>query len=50
MNEGVEIASEVAHGPASLIEQQVTNGIAMRMAILDVLLRARAEIGAHADA
>jgi aspartate carbamoyltransferase catalytic subunit len=50
MNEGVEIAPEVAHGPASLIEQQVTNGVAVRMAILDLLLRARAEIGAHADA
>ena len=34
MNEGVEIDAEVAHGAASVIEEQVTNGIAVRMALL----------------
>ena len=33
MNEGVEISSEVAHGFQSVIEEQVTNGIAVRMAL-----------------
>src|SRR5262249_7751749 len=37
MNEGVEIDPSVAHGPASLIEEQVENGVAMRMAILEAL-------------
>jgi aspartate carbamoyltransferase catalytic subunit len=34
MNRGVEIASEVADGPASVILEQVTNGVAVRMAVL----------------
>ena len=34
MNEGVEIDSEVAHGAMSVIEEQVTNGVAVRMALL----------------
>jgi aspartate carbamoyltransferase catalytic subunit len=34
MNEGVEIDSEVAHGTRSVIEEQVTNGVAVRMALL----------------
>jgi aspartate carbamoyltransferase catalytic subunit len=34
MNEGVEIDPEVAHGARSVIEEQVTNGVAIRMAIL----------------
>jgi aspartate carbamoyltransferase catalytic subunit len=42
MNEGVEIEPEVAHGAASVIERQVTNGVAVRMAILTLLARARA--------
>ncbi len=37
MNEGVEIASAVAHGPASVIEEQVTNGVAVRMAVLEMI-------------
>lgn len=37
MNEGVEIASEVAHGPRSLVERQVANGVAVRMALLYLL-------------
>ncbi|MBA3468234.1 MAG: aspartate carbamoyltransferase catalytic subunit [Herpetosiphonaceae bacterium] len=34
MNEGVEITPDVATGPRSVIETQVTNGVAMRMAML----------------
>ena len=34
MNRGVEIASDVADGPQSVILEQVTNGIAVRMAVL----------------
>lgn len=34
MNEGVEISAAVAHGARSLIEEQVTNGVAVRMALL----------------
>ncbi|MSQ26115.1 MAG: aspartate carbamoyltransferase catalytic subunit [Dehalococcoidia bacterium] len=37
MNAGVEISHEVAHGPRSLVETQVTNGVAVRMAILYLL-------------
>jgi aspartate carbamoyltransferase catalytic subunit len=39
MNEGVEISTDVAHGARSLIEEQVTNGVAVRMAVLYLLLR-----------
>lgn len=38
MNRGVEIASEVADGPWSVILDQVTNGVAIRMAVLYLLL------------
>jgi len=34
MNEGIEISSTLAHGGRSVIEQQVTNGVAIRMALL----------------
>ena len=34
MNEGVEIDPDVAHGVQSVIEEQVTNGVAVRMALL----------------
>jgi len=37
MNRGIEISSEVADGPSSVILDQVTNGIAIRMAILYLL-------------
>ena len=36
---GVEITDEVADGPQSLILTQVANGVAVRMACLDVLTR-----------
>jgi aspartate carbamoyltransferase catalytic subunit len=38
MNRGVEIDSDVADLPNSVIEEQVTNGIAIRMALLYLLL------------
>ena len=37
MNEGVEISPDVAHGAASAVEEQVTNGLAVRMALLLIL-------------
>jgi len=37
MNRGVEISSEVADGSRSLILDQVTNGVAVRMAVLYLL-------------
>ena len=39
MNEGVEIASEVARGEQSRIEAQVAAGVAIRMAVLFLLVR-----------
>lgn len=37
MNEGIEIAPDVAHGRQSAIHDQVTNGVAVRMALLYLL-------------
>jgi aspartate carbamoyltransferase catalytic subunit len=37
INRGVEIASSVADGPYSVILEQVTNGVAVRMAALYLL-------------
>jgi len=37
MNRGVEIDSAVADGPYSVILEQVSNGIAVRMAVLYLL-------------
>ncbi len=37
MNRGTEIASDVADGPASVILEQVANGVAVRMAVLYLL-------------
>ena len=37
VNEDIEISSAVAHGPKSVINQQVTNGVAVRMALLYLL-------------
>ncbi len=39
MNRDVEIASEVADGPQSVIQQQVANGVAVRMAVLATIAR-----------
>jgi aspartate carbamoyltransferase catalytic subunit len=41
MNRGIEIASEVADGPQSLIRQQVRNGVAVRMAVLEAVIEGR---------
>jgi aspartate carbamoyltransferase catalytic subunit len=38
MNRGVEIMDDVADGPSSVILEQVENGVAVRMAILYLLL------------
>ncbi len=37
MNRGIEIVSEIADGPKSVILEQVTNGIAVRMAVMYLL-------------
>jgi aspartate carbamoyltransferase catalytic subunit len=37
MNRGIEISSEIADGSRSLILDQVTNGVAVRMAVLYLL-------------
>jgi aspartate carbamoyltransferase catalytic subunit len=39
MNRGVEITSEVADGPQSVIRTQVQNGVAVRMAVLATIVR-----------
>jgi len=38
MNRGVEIADDVAALPQSLVLRQVSNGVAVRMAVLFMLL------------
>jgi aspartate carbamoyltransferase catalytic subunit len=43
INRGVEIASSVADGPQSVILQQVSNGIAVRMAILSMAMHSQGE-------
>jgi len=40
INRGIEIASDVADGPNSVILEQVTNGIAVRMAVLFLVAQA----------
>ena len=39
MNRGVEIDSSIADGPQSVILNQVTNGIAVRMAVLALAMQ-----------
>jgi len=46
---GVEIASDVAELPGSLITEQVSNGVAVRMAVLFLLLGQGSVGGAHRD-
>ena len=48
MNRGVEIDSDVADGPHSVILDQVTNGVAIRMAVLYLLAGGRPELAAAA--
>ena len=45
LNRGVEIDSEVADGPFSVILDQVTNGVAVRMAVLYLLAGEGADVG-----
>jgi aspartate carbamoyltransferase catalytic subunit len=45
INRGVEIDSSVADGPHSVILEQVTNGIAVRMAVMSITLGAHAKLG-----
>ncbi|HKA30104.1 MAG TPA: aspartate carbamoyltransferase, partial [Candidatus Binatia bacterium] len=50
LNRGLEIATAVADGPYSLIMNQVTNGVAVRMAILYLLVaRSKAEDALEAE-
>jgi aspartate carbamoyltransferase catalytic subunit len=41
INEGIEVSPAVAHGARSVIEEQVANGVAVRMALLYLLARGR---------
>jgi aspartate carbamoyltransferase catalytic subunit len=43
INRGVEITPEVADGPHSVILEQVTNGLAVRMAVLWLTMGVTAE-------
>ena len=43
MNQGVEISAAIAYGDASVIEEQVTNGVAIRMAGIYLLAGGSAE-------
>jgi aspartate carbamoyltransferase catalytic subunit len=45
MNRGVEIASEIADGPQSVIEEQVEMGVAVRMAVMEWLIGDHSEAG-----
>ena len=38
MNRGVEIASDVADGAQSVIQEQVEMGVALRMAVMETLV------------
>ena len=50
MNRGVEIDSDVADGPFSVILNQVTNGVAVRMAVLYLLVGRQAGAGGSGEA
>jgi aspartate carbamoyltransferase catalytic subunit len=45
MNRGIEIASDVADGPQSVIRAQVSNGVAVRMAVLETVSACPAPAG-----
>ena len=47
MNRGIEISPEVADGPQSCVLEQVANGIAVRMALLFLLVAGFPEEGTH---
>jgi aspartate carbamoyltransferase catalytic subunit len=41
INEGIEVSPEIAHGAQSVIEEQVANGVAIRMALLYLIAGGR---------
>ena len=47
INRGIEITPEVADGPQSCVLEQVTNGVAVRMAILYLVIAGATESGTH---
>jgi aspartate carbamoyltransferase catalytic subunit len=49
MNRGSEITPEVADGHQSCVLEQVTNGIAVRMALLYLLISGAPEDGGHSE-
>ncbi len=49
INRGVEMDSEVADGTRSVILQQVTHGIAVRMAVISMLMSSRVTSGENKD-
>ncbi len=49
MNRGVEIASDVADGSQSVIQEQVEMGVAVRMAVMEALLDSRRNLGRNAE-
>jgi len=46
MNRGIEIMPDVADGEFSVVTEQVTNGVAVRMALLYLLMGGEAHVGA----
>jgi len=44
INRGVEIESSIADGPQSVILQQVTNGVAVRMAIMSLVMQRKGSV------
>jgi aspartate carbamoyltransferase catalytic subunit len=50
MNRGVEIAANVADRPNAVVIDQVRNGVAVRMAVLFLLLGSGIEWGGEIDA
>ena len=38
MNRGIEISTELAESPRCIVDEQVSNGVAVRMAILYLML------------
>jgi aspartate carbamoyltransferase catalytic subunit len=47
MNEGIEVSASLAHGTSSAIQEQVTNGVAVRMALLYQLGTGGSQVGAR---
>jgi len=47
INRGIEITPDVADGPQSCVLEQVTNGVAVRMAILYLLVAGATDSGMH---